>query len=563
MDYLETNERVTSKRVTVMGFSRLGKAAMWAAAQDTRFAAAISNASGAGGLALSKRIFGETVKDMVARLGHWFTPSYAKYANNEAALPVDSHELAALIAPRPLLATSGTEDLWSDPHGEFLGLIGADPVYRLLANEGIETKEWPKAGHLINDRLGYFLRKGPHDVTLEDWRAILAFVPHHLGHVKPPVFASERYSRRLATVSDPQTWKAWFETSDDWRRKQDAALDEELKAANLTEPKKAPHGPVFEVRSKTPKSFFSSNEAKATAEATLSYQFPSGGWSKAVGYNHGPRPKGTSWVHQDQTFHYAGTFDNRSTTEQIHFLALMYEATKEPAYRDATMRGLSYVHTSQYPNGGWPQCYPLEGGYHDAITLNDSAMQHVLEVLLMAAEGRSGFGWLESDQRTKAKATYDRGLAALLKMQDRRDGQLGVWAAQYDLFTMQPVCARGFEPAGLSGGSESIDSVRFLFTLPHPSKEITASIEGALKWFAEHKVIDENGKESWARFYDLNTQQAFYPGKNDGRCWTNYNDMIKVNKGGYDFFGTKPADLIGKWADKWRKGLAKEKKTGK
>ena len=565
MDYLETQPRVDNKRVTVMGFSRLGKAAMWAAAQDTRFAAAISNASGAGGLALSKRIFGETVKDMVTRLGHWFTPTYAKYAENEAALPVDSHELAALIAPRPLLATSGTEDLWSDPHGEFLGLIGADPVYRLLTKEGIETKEWPGPGKLINDRLGYFLRKGKHDVTLEDWRAMLAFIPHHLGHSHPPVFATERYGRRLENLpeAERQTWKAWLETSDDWRRKQDAALDEELKADNLTEAKKAPHGPVFDIRSKTPKSYFTSDEAKATAEAILSYQLPSGGWSKAVGYNHGPRPKGTSWVHQDQTFHYAGTFDNRSTTEQIHFLALMHEATHVPDYGSAALRGLAYIFTSQYPTGGWPQCYPLEGGYHDAITLNDSAMQHVLEILLMAAEGKSGFGWLDNDVRAKARAAFDRGVSTLLKIQVRKNGKLGVWAAQYDPFTLQPVCARGFEPAGLSGGSESIDSVRFLFTLPRPSKEIITSIESALRWFAEHKVTDAKGQETWGRFYDLNTELPFYPGKNDGRCWPDYDDMIKANKGGYDFFGSKPADLIGKWADKWRKGLAKEKKPAK
>ena len=562
MDYLETNARVDSKRVSVMGFSRLGKAAIWAAAQDTRFNAAISNASGAGGLALSKRIFGETVKDMTARLGHWFTPGYSKYASNEAALPVDSHELAALIAPRPLLATSGTEDLWSDPHGEFLGLVGADPVYRLLTGEGIGTKDWPGPGRLINDRLGYFLRKGPHDVTLEDWRAMLAFAPRHTGHAPVPVFASERYSRRVAALpeAERQVWQAWFETSDNWRRKQDAALEEELKTAKRTEAKEAPHGPVFQVRSKTPKSHYASDEARTTAEAVLSYQVPSGGWSKAVGYNHGPRPPGTSWVHQEQTYHYAGTFDNRSTTEQIHFLALMYEATQNPAYRDATLRGLQYVYQSQYPNGGWPQCYPLEGAYHDAITLNDSAMTNVLDLLFMAAEGKAGFGWLDKVQRAKAQEIFERGLATLLKLQVRYNDKPSVWAAQYDVFTLQPVSARGFEPEGLSGGAESIETVRFLMKLPHPSKDVIASIEGALQWFASHKLTAPDGGVRWARFYDLQHQLPFYPGKKDGRCWPDYDQMIKANPGGYDFFGTKAGDLIGKWADKWRKGLVKAKK---
>ncbi|MDB6075079.1 MAG: hypothetical protein JWO89_2719, partial [Verrucomicrobiaceae bacterium] len=565
MDYLETNPRVDGKRVTVMGFSRLGKSALWAAAQDTRFVAAISNASGAGGIALNKRVFGETVKDLVTRLGRWFTPTLAKYAGNEAALPVDSHELAALIAPRPLLATSGTEDLWSDPHGEFLGLVAADAVYRLLGKEGIDTKEWPTAGTLVNERLGYFLRKGPHDVTLEDWRAMLAFVPRQTGTMHVPMYAVERYSRRVSALPEAErnTWQAWLERSDDWRRKQDAALAKECEGPPPIEPKEAPHGEVFQVNSKTPASYYSSVEAKVTAQAILSYQLPSGGWSKAVAYDKGPRPRGGSWVSQSYAYHYAGTFDNRSTTEQIHFLALIYEATKEPAYREAVLRGLEYIFQSQYPNGGWAQCYPLEGAYHDAVTLNDNAMTNVLALLLAAADGKEGFGWLEKDEKARARTAFDQGLATLLRLQVRYDGKPAVWAAQYDVFTLQPASARGFEPEGLSGAGESVETVRFLMKLPRPSAEIIASIEGALQWFADHRLTALDGSVRWARFYDVQHQLPFYPGKKDGRCWPTFEEMIQVNPTGYDFFSTKPGDLITKYADKWRKALAKEKKPGK
>ena len=231
----------------------------------------------------------------------------------------------------------------------------------------------------------------------------------------------------------------------------------------------------------------------------------------------------------------------------------MYEANQDPVYRDAALRGLQYIYQAQYPNGGWPQCYPLEGAYHDAITLNDMAMPHVLEILLMASEGSSGFGWLDKDQRINAKAAFDRGLDALLKLQVRCDGKPTVWAAQYDLFTMQPVSARGFEPEGLSGGTESVDTVRFLMTLPHPSEAVIDSIEDAVQWFADHKVTTSDGSVKWSRFYDLQHQLPFYPGKKDGRCWTDYDQMIKANPGGYDFFGTKAGDLIGKWVEKWRK----------
>lgn len=180
MDYLETDERVDANRVALIGFSRLGKTALWAAAQDQRFAMVVSNQSGAGGAALSKRLFGEDVEHLTGPLGRWFAPNFRKYANNEAALPVDQHQLLALIAPRPVLITSATTDLWSDPKGEFLAGRAASPVFELLGTDGLTTREWPAPSKLIDSTLGYFLRPGAHDVTLEDWQAMIAFADKHL-----------------------------------------------------------------------------------------------------------------------------------------------------------------------------------------------------------------------------------------------------------------------------------------------------------------------------------------------------------------------------------------------
>jgi dienelactone hydrolase len=180
MDYLATSPRVDAKRVAVIGFSRLGKAAMWAGAQDERFALMISNESGAGGVALHKRLFGETVADLNRNFPHWFSPNFRRYGGNEAALPIDQHELVALCAPRPVLIISATEDLWSDPKGEFLSGVAATPVYKLLGVEGMAVSEWPQAQHLVNSRIGYYLRPGKHDVTAEDWKAMLTFADAHL-----------------------------------------------------------------------------------------------------------------------------------------------------------------------------------------------------------------------------------------------------------------------------------------------------------------------------------------------------------------------------------------------
>ncbi len=179
-DYLETNPRVDSKRICLTGFSRIGKAAVWAGARDERFALVVSNCSGAGGAALSKRIFGETVADLTGRFPHWFAGNFAAHAKNEASLPVDQHELIALMAPRPVLVLSASKDLWSDPKGEFLSARAASPVFQLLGQPGLAPGEFPAAGQLVEGNPGYYLRDGGHDVTPEDWAIMLDFASKHL-----------------------------------------------------------------------------------------------------------------------------------------------------------------------------------------------------------------------------------------------------------------------------------------------------------------------------------------------------------------------------------------------
>jgi hypothetical protein len=181
MDYLQKEPLVDAKRVVAQGHSRLGKTSLWAGALDNRFATVISNNSGAGGAALSKRSFGETVRHLNSSFPHWFCANFKKYSDKEADLPFDQHQLIALIAPRPVLIMSATEDQWADPKGEFLSARGAAPVFQLLGAGGMTATEQPPPGKLVAGTAGYYLRKGPHDVTREDWGVYLDFADHHLN----------------------------------------------------------------------------------------------------------------------------------------------------------------------------------------------------------------------------------------------------------------------------------------------------------------------------------------------------------------------------------------------
>ena len=180
MDYFEGDKDIDAKHVAIMGHSRLGKTVLWAGAVDQRFAMVISSCSGEGGASLARRNYGETLNNLNGAFPYWFCTNFQKYAGHADQLPVDTHELISLIAPRPVYVTGGETDRWADPKGEFLACVGAGSVYRLLKAQDLGTDQMPELDHPIMHTIGYHIHTGGHAITPFDWDQFLTFADMHL-----------------------------------------------------------------------------------------------------------------------------------------------------------------------------------------------------------------------------------------------------------------------------------------------------------------------------------------------------------------------------------------------
>ena len=175
MDYLQTDKDIDRSKVILVGHSRLGKTALWTAANDQRFAMVVSSSAGCGGDALSRRNYGEEIGRISYVFPHWFCGNFIKFGNDADALPYDQHFLIAMAAPRPIYVVSAKEDIWCDPKGQLLGSHYAAPAWELYGYEGINETELPELNHPIMRRMGFHYREGIHDVTPYDWRNEIAF----------------------------------------------------------------------------------------------------------------------------------------------------------------------------------------------------------------------------------------------------------------------------------------------------------------------------------------------------------------------------------------------------
>lgn len=306
------------------------------------------------------------------------------------------------------------------------------------------------------------------------------------------------------------------------------------------------------------------------AEKILVYQLPNGAWGKhlvggtnvnyeiPIDHNLLKKIKSTGDDH--------ATIDNNATTKEINALVKFYKITKNPTYLSAAEKGIKYLLTMQYENGGFPQYYPNKQIYRKQITYNDNAMINALTVLYNIVEGKNDFDSVNSELKLKSKTALKKGIECILKNQVLQNGTPTIWADQYDEITLLPAKARAFEPISLATG-ESVGIVRFLMLQP-VTPEIEKSIKSAVKWFKENKIggysykvvkqdkktvrvlAEEKGSVVWARFYDLNTNKPIF-GDRDGSVKYNYNEISEERRNGYSWYIDFAQKLIDKDYPKW------------
>ena len=314
--------------------------------------------------------------------------------------------------------------------------------------------------------------------------------------------------------------------------------------------------------------WYGSAEARAVADSVVQYQSPQGGWPKSTDLAKPPRtPDDIPPLGRGR----ANSLDNEATTLPMAFLARVAHATGEARYRESFIRGVDYLLAAQYPNGGWPQFWPLRKGYYSRITYNDGAMIRAITILRDVAGGQPPYDFVDAPRRERAGDAVARGIDCILRTQIKQNGELTAWCAQHDEKTLEPAWARAYEPPSLSGG-ESVGIVRFLMSFEEPTPEIVAAIEGAVAWFRSvamkgvriesirrndgrterRLVLDPDAPPLWARFYELGTNRPLYLDR-DSVFRYDFNEISYERRSGYRYHGTWAASLLSTGYPAWRR----------
>lgn len=312
----------------------------------------------------------------------------------------------------------------------------------------------------------------------------------------------------------------------------------------------------------------------AVADNMLMFQRSYGGWpkhfhEKAINYQQTFSDAEKAVIASEIDKNDA-TIDNNATTKEIWYLAKMYKQYQNAKYLTAAENGVRYLLKAQNKNGGWPQYFPDASLYRSEITYNDNAMINVLKVLQDVTLKRNNLDIVDASLIAPSKTAIEKGIDCILKTQVKVKGKLTVWCAQYDASSLKPAKARAFELVSLSG-AESVGIVEFLMEQTNPSQAIKDAIASAIAWFNTSKIVGYNfvvvpapgtpkGKDRmlvkeanatiWARFYDIDTNEPFFSGR-DSQKKKDVKDIEYERRNGYAWYGTWPAQLLAKKYPNW------------
>ena len=405
------------------------------------------------------------------------------------------------------------------------------------------------------------------------WRATAAVI----GTNTP---AQAITAERIATLPGERraAWQPYLDRSEAQRLADQAALAAERKPGQPVPPPQPEDAHSNSMPLDKSAAWYASPDARHVADVIVSFQTPAGGWGKNQSRSGAPRLPGQAYVPnnishylapgdfdtpRDPNWNYVGTLDNDATSTEMRFLALVEGQTPGApgdAYRASFVRGVRYLLSAQFPNGGWPQVWPLEGGYHDAITYNDDAVSQAA-ALLTAVGGNAGgaYGFVPNAVRVQAAAAANHALDCILATQVMVRGTRTIWGQQHDALTLAPVSARNFEPPVLASG-ESADLLIYLMSLPHPTPQLTAAIRSAAKWFKDAAITGYawTGRDTpqgrmlvpqagagplWARFYSADPMRPVF-GDRDKTLHDDVGELTLERRNGYNWYVTDPQKAL-------------------
>ena len=327
---------------------------------------------------------------------------------------------------------------------------------------------------------------------------------------------------------------------------------------------------------------YTETEITKIADNILLYQRNNGGWPKNYDMQAILLPEQVDSLVQTKNQTHT-TFDNSTTFTHIEYLAKAYSLIHIEKYKNACIKGISFVLDAQYANGGWPQYFPIEqGNYSRRITFNDGAYIGIMEMLKKIVDGDPNFTFIGNKVREHVKVAYEKGLDCILKMQIVDNGRLTVWCQQHDEVTLQPAWARAFEPPGICNG-ESVGIVQFLMSMDKPGPKIIESVQSAVKWFQDSKILntrvetvkapaeksqyrtyssdrvvvaDSSAPPIWTRFYELRTEKPLFCDRNSKFVYS-MAEVSRERRVGYAWYTYAPQEVLNKypeWQKKWNGG---------